>query len=147
MRKILGKLGVAFVLAMSVLFVFGCADANGLHNQNAANVTFVFKNMGESIEGAYAVPGNFNNWDNSEVMVSMKGGSGTTAPVSIATPNIQFTLVKTGEWTRSWYPAVKGNGSDGGVMQNFYIDALDLSAGEITLVIDGSSVPAIPKAE
>ena len=80
----------------------------------------------------------------------MKNGEGTSNPIVISKANIEFTLIETNDagWLRKWYPAVKGNGVDRGTAghpyQNFYIDGLDLSAGEITLIIDGSDLAATP---
>ena len=144
------SLTILSIIACLLLCLFGCADVNGLHNQEAAMVTFVFKNMGEGISGEFTIPGNFNNWDNTEVTVKMNGGNGTSTPLVVTAKNIQFTLVTLNYWGRPWFPAVQGNGSDptaSGAMQNFYIDGLDLTAGEITLVIDGSAAIATPVVE
>lgn len=135
------------IIACLLLCLFGCADVNGLHNQEAAMVTFVFKNFPETVDGEYAIPGNFNNWDNTQSTIKLTAGNGSSTPIVISVSNIQFSLVKVNDWTRSWYPAVAGNGSDAGTMHNFYIDGLDLSAGEITLVIDGSVSPVFPVTE
>ena len=141
------SLTILSIIACLVFGLVGCADVNGLHNQEAAEVTFVFKNMGEDISGEYSIPGNFNNWDNTVATVKLDGGNGSSTPLVISVSNIQFSLVKVNDWGRSWYPAVQGNGSDAGTMHNFYIDGLDLSAGEITLVIDGSAAVATPVVE
>lgn len=135
------------IIACLLLCLFGCADVNGLHNQEAAMVTFVFKNFPETVDGEYTIPGNFNNWDNTQSTIKLTAGNGSSTPIVISASNIQFSLVKVNDWTRSWYPAVEGNGSDAGTMHNFYIDGLDLSAGEITLVIDGSVSPVFPVTE
>lgn len=137
-------------LLLSGLFL-SCANANGLHNQTAADVTFVFKNFAD-ISGDYTIPGNFNDWDYSKSLITMKNGNGTSSPITISKSNIEFTLILTGDssWLRLWYSAgsLEGNGVDRGTAgspyQNFYIDGLDLNAGEITLVIDGSDVTAVP---
>lgn len=135
------------IIACLLLCIFGCADVNGLHNQEAAMVTFVFKNFPETVDGEYTIHGNFNNWDNTKSTIKLTAGNGSSTPIVISVSNIQFSLVKVNDWTRSWYPAVEGNGSDAGTMHNFYIDGLDLSAGEITLVIDGSISPVFPVTE
>ena len=135
------------IIACLLLCIFGCADVNGLHNQEAAMVTFVFKNFPETVDGEYTIPGNFNNWDNTKSTIKLTAENGSSTPIVISVSNIQFSLVKVNDWTRSWYPAVEGNGSDAGTMHNFYIDGLDLSAGEITLVIDGSISPVFPVTE
>lgn len=135
------------IIACLLLCLFGCADVNGLHNQEAAMVTFVFKNFPETVDGEYSIPGNFNNWDNTQSTIKLTAGNGSSTPIVISVSNIQFSLVKVNDWNRVWYPAVEGNGSDQGQMRNFYIDGLDLSAGEITLVIDGSAAVATPVVE
>ena len=135
------------IIACLLLCLFGCADVNGLHNQEAAMVTFVFKNFPETVDGEYTIPGNFNNWDNTQSTIKLTAGNGSSTPIVISASNIQFSLVKVNDWNRVWYPAVEGNGSDAGTMHNFYIDGLDLSAGEITLVIDGSAAVATPVVE
>jgi len=134
-------------LIAGIMTLSSCANADGLHNQMAAEVTFEFVNFPESVNGEYAIPGNFNDWDNTKTVISMKNGNGTSQALTIAEPNIQFTLVKNGEWLRAWDSAVKGNGYDAsqGSYHNFYIDALDLTSGEIVLVIDGSDETAEPK--
>ncbi len=141
------KMKSILLLLACTLLLAGCADVNGLHNQMATEVTFVFKNFPDTVSGQYTIPGNFNNWDNTQTTITMKKGNGTSEPILIAEKSIQFTLVKTGEWLRGWYPEVTGNGSDAGVMRNFYIDNLDLTAGEIVLVIDGSAATATPVVE
>ena len=146
---IFSAVSAALVLAAVLT---GCPSATGLHNQEAAEVTFVFTNFPESIDGNYSIPGNFDGnsstWTKQldDVDVVMKKGEGTSNPITVTTANIQWSLVETGDsaWNRLWYPEVKGNGSDGGAMRNFYIDGLDLSAGEITILIDASSGTAVP---
>lgn len=136
---------VASIFCLGVLSA--CANANGLHNQMASEVTFVFQNFPENVTGEYSIPGNFNDWDNTKTMINMKNGNGTSQTVTISDANIQFTLVKTGEWLRGWNEAVTSNGFDASQNKyhNFYIDALDLSSGEIILVIDGSDETAEPR--
>lgn len=79
----------------------------------------------------------------------MKDGGGTSNKIAVTSSNIQFSLCPVNEWTRPWYQkgVLEGNGSDGGTMQNFYIDGLDLNAGEITLIIDASSGTAVPEVK
>lgn len=139
-RFLFGLLMAGLIAALS-----GCADANGLHNQEAALVTFEFINFPESIDGDYSIPGNFDSWDNATTDVVMSKGSGTSSAIAIGQSNIQFTLVETDSWDRKWFNVgYAGNGADGSSgMRNFYIDGLDLSAGELTIVIDASSVTNI----
>lgn len=135
-----------FVICLASVFAFSsCADADGLHDQNSLLVTFVFKGFGD-ISGSYSIPGNFDDWDNTTADVTIKKGEGTSSAISVTTSNIQFTLVPVNGWTRDWYVAgsVEGNGSDSGAMRNFYIDGLDLNAGETTVLVDISSGTAVP---
>ena len=151
MKEKIKKALTVLILISAALLISACADANGLHNQTAAKITFVFKNFG-SISGDYTIPGNFNSWDNSKSLINMKDGNGQSEPITISNVNIEFTLIQTGDsgWLRPWYSAgvLEGNGVDRGTagnpFQNFYIDALDLNAGEITLIIDGSDLIATP---
>lgn len=151
MKEKIKKALTVLILISAALLISACVDANGLHNQTAAKITFVFKNFG-SISGDYTIPGNFNSWDNSKSLINMKDGNGQSEPITISNVNIEFTLIQTGDsgWLRPWYSAgvLEGNGVDRGTAgnpyQNFYIDALDLNAGEITLIIDGSDLIATP---
>lgn len=151
MKKI-RKLISALLLLLCVAFTLtSCADAEGLHNQTAAKITFEFRNFAD-ISGDYTIPGNFNDWDNSKSLITMKDGNGTSEAITVSNVNIEFTLIQTGDsgWLRPWYTAgvLEGNGVDRGTagnpFQNFYINALDLNAGEITLIIDGADVVATP---
>jgi len=130
----------AVLLIAAGFLLEGCADVNGLHNQEALPVTFQFKNFG-STAGTYAVPGNFNSWDNTNADVVLKDGHGTSEAIYVTDSNIQFSLVPQNEWTRVWYVenSCYGNGMDEGRYQNFYIDGLDLSAGEATIIVDASN--------
>ena len=151
MKKI-RKLISALLLLICVDFTLtSCADAEGLHNQTAAKITFEFRNFAD-ISGDYTIPGNFNDWDNSKSLITMKDGNGISEAITVSNVNIEFTLIQTGDsgWLRPWYTAgvLEGNGVDRGTagnpFQNFYINALDLNAGEITLIIDGADVVATP---
>lgn len=138
------KQNLLLSIAAAILLALGlasCADEDGLHDQNALLVTFEFKGFGDEISGSYAIPGNFDNWDNTTSDVTLTKGSGTSVKIPVTSANIQFSLVPTNAWTRPWYSAgtLEGNGSDAGKMWNFYKDDLPLDAGEITLVVDASS--------
>lgn len=152
-KNMIRTMGTVLCACFLSLFAVSCADVNGLHNQSAAQVTFIFENMGDSISGNYTIPGNFNDWDNSVTLVTLEKGNGTSEAITVSKSNIQFTLIQTGDsgWLRTWYPDVKGNAADTGTAgapyQNFYVDGLDLSAGEITILIDGSTGNAIPKVQ
>ena len=87
------KLFFMLSLLLSGLFL-SCANANGLHNQTAADVTFVFKNFAD-ISGDYTIPGNFNDWDYSKSLITMKNGNGTSSPITISTfvPSVFTTTI------------------------------------------------------
>lgn len=142
------KTALIALLLASPLFFTSCADSTGLHNQHSAQVTFIFQNFSGADDGSYSIPGNFNDWDNTEATITMKNGNGTSSEFTITEADIQFTLVPVGSWTRAWYPTSQGNGNDGtqNKYHNFYIDDLDLDAGEITITIDGSADTATPTA-
>lgn len=142
----------ATLLLMTAAFVFsGCADVNGLHNQKELLVTFQFSGFG-SISGNYSIPGNFDGnqeWDNTNLDVVMKNGSGISSEISVTTADIQWSLVPQNDWTRPWYTAgvSEGNGADGSNgNRNFYIDGLDLNAGEATVIVkmeNGKATPTV----
>ena len=117
MKEKIKKALTVLILISAALLISACADANGLHNQTAAKITFVFKNFG-SISGDYTIPGNFNSWDNSKSLINMKDGNGQSEPITISNVNIEFTLIQTGDsgWLRPWYSAgvLEGNGVDRG---------------------------------
>ena len=151
MKKIRKLISALLLLLCAAFTLTSCADAEGLHNQTAAKITFEFRNFAD-ISGDYTIPGNFNDWDNSKSLITMKDGNGTSEAITVSNVNIEFTLIQTGDsgWLRPWYTAgvLEGNGVDRGTagnpFQNFYINALDLNAGEITLIIDGADVVATP---
>ncbi|MCR4743121.1 MAG: hypothetical protein K5866_09670 [Treponema sp.] len=149
-KNIFKTIKSAFILLLFTSpFIFAsCADSTGLHNQHSAQVTFIFQNFTSAEDGSYSIPGNFNDWDNTESTITMKNGSGSSSSFTITESNIQFTLVPVNSWTRSWYPSVKGNGNDGtqNKYHNFYIDGLDLDQKEITITINGNADSSIPEA-
>ncbi|WP_191014588.1 hypothetical protein [Treponema zioleckii] len=147
----LGMAMFAMILSLSMIFALvSCADENGLHDQNALLVTMKFTGFG-SVSGNYSIPGNFDgtgSWDNTNVDVVLKDGEGTSNQIAVTVSNIQFSLCPVNSWDRPWNDnGINGNGSSDGKMQNFYIDGLDLGAGEVTLVIDASSGTAVPVVE
>lgn len=146
MKQIRYFVTVVFSIFCAALF-FSCADANGLHDQNALVVTFKVVNFGSGVNGSFAIAGDFNGdetWevDNSAAVISLKGGDGVASQTYPVTSTwIKFTVCAAGDsaWSRAaWFPAVKGNAAEGDNYWNFYIGDLDLSAGEATIVIDGS---------
>lgn len=131
----------ALFLCLASLFTFSsCADSDDLHDMDALLVIFQFKNFG-SASGEYAIPGNFDNWDNTTSDVTLSNGAGTSKKIAVTTANIQFSLVPTGTWERDWFEVGKvyGNGTDAGKLQNFYINGLDLDATSVTIVVDASN--------
>lgn len=150
MKKIRNTILTIIGLGLTALLCTGCPDVDGLHNQPELLVTFEFSGFGD-ISGEYAIPGNFDgntNWtkgvDDTDIV--MKNGSGTSNEIFVTTANIQFSLCPKGDWSRPWYKAGEreGNGSDGGTMQNFYIDKLDLSAGTATVIVKMENGTATP---
>jgi hypothetical protein len=131
----------ALLCAVSILA--GCADATGLHNLKSSQVTFVFKNFTAAEDGDYSLPGSYQEtqWDNTETMIALKGGAGTSSAQTVGTTYITFTLVKTGSWTRAWYPSVTGNAADGSIYQNFYADSIPMGK-DVTITVDGGTSPA-----
>ncbi|MBQ7159005.1 MAG: hypothetical protein IJS09_06255 [Treponema sp.] len=148
------KIIKGFLIASLCIFglcLGGCADATGLHNQNALQVTFKFINFAEALsDGDYSIAGDFNGdniWEatNAAKNISIKNGTGTSSTVySVTSTWIKCSLVKTNDsaWTRPWYPTIKGNvvdeGTAGTPQQNFYLGGIDVNAGEAVIVIDGS---------
>lgn len=145
-----------YLFAISLLFA-SCPNPLGLHNQQAAQVVFVFQNFPESVDGDYSIPGHFSGSGDSwevgidETTIKMSKGFGESSPITCSNANIQFSLVKTGDaaWNRAWYQAgvFEGNGADKGKFYNFYIDGINLSAGEIRIILDGSVSPVVPVEE
>jgi len=142
----------ALVTAAGLSFT-GCPDVNGLHNQQAATLTIVFTNFPDSVTGDYSIPGDFNgdeDWENGidNIDIVMKNGEGTSNQFSVTASWVKFSLVKTNDtsWLRGWASEVSGNAADNGKYVNFWSD-VDLTAGEITLTVDGSSGTAVVTAE
>lgn len=146
-----------FVVFFALFFFVACPNPLGLHNQQAAQVVFVFQNFPEDVDGDYAIPGHFtgsgNAWEVGidTTMIKMTKGNGESDPITCSNANIQFSLVKTGDaaWNRGWYKAgvLEGNGADKGKYYNFYIDGINLAAGEIRILVDGSISPVVPVEE
>ena len=135
-------------LTVSALFT-GCPSADGLHNQPALMVKFEFTGFG-NISGNYSIPGSFdgdaNNWTKkiADVDVVMKDGSGISNPIPVISTWIEFSLCPTGgDWERPWHTedGIDGNAVDrnSGIKQNIYYTGLNLTAGEVTLLVDASS--------
>jgi hypothetical protein len=138
------SMGLGIVVALCLSFS-GCADSSGLHNQEASRVSFVLKNI-PAPDGSYALPGEYQDsqWDNATAAVELKGGKGSSSAMDIAKSSFTFSLVPVGEWTRPWYPEMKGNAYDynsGGKQWNFSIAGLPLGR-DVTVTIDGGASPA-----
>ena len=150
---ILTAIEVAGILLISFFFAMNfssCADANGLHNQEAAQLTFVFTNFPVE-DGSYSIPGDHNLWDNGSENITIKDGEGKSSSVKVTSSSIEFTLVKKDNWTRPWAKAdggtIEGKGRIGkDSKRNFLIEDLDLSS-EITVTIDGSTPVATVSAK
>ena len=137
---------LAFVASLAfAISLSSCADANGLHDQDAVKLTIKFINFDGADDGKYALPGDFNgdgSWENSNTNadIELKDGAGTSSRTfSLSATWMKFTLVKVGSWSRSWVSdELEGNLEDEGKKQNFSKWNIDLSASEMTLVVDGS---------
>lgn len=150
MKKLIRIISMLFCAVALGLFVTGCADANGLHNQESSDVTIVFTNFTAASDGEYTLPGDYttgtgNTWTgNTTTMLTIKDGEGSISTPIVATASeLYFTLVKTGSWVRQWYPTVKANLLDhttSDSYQNFYVS---ITMGtDVTITIDGSTSPA-----
>lgn len=134
------------LILITILFtIFSCADPNGLHNQEAAQVTFVFENI-PTIDGGYSLPGDYqvSEWDNTNIDLDIKSEAGSSKIVTITKSTIEFSLVPVESWDRPWYPIMKSNHYDygsGGKQWNFQVIGLPLGQ-DVTIKIDGSSTPA-----
>lgn len=146
--KILFVLGL---LSFMVIFgLFSCADADGLHNQEAATVTFVFTNFPVE-DGSYSIPGEHNNWDNTSESVTIKGGEGTSSSVTVTSSSIEFTLVKKDNWLRPWSKkdggTINGAGKEGAdYYKNFLAEGITLGS-PVKITIDGSTDTATVTVE
>ena len=130
---------------MTILFLAGCADPNGLHNQKQSLVTFELVNFPLS-DGDYCVSGNWQgtNWDNSRVNITMKNGKGISVEQSIKSSYVKFTIVPVGTWGRPWFPATMGNAPDetqNNILWNFEVQGIPMDS-QLTITIDGGKKPA-----
>ena len=150
-----GKI-LSFGVVLSFMMIFGlfsCADADGLHNQEAATVTFVFTNFPVE-DGSYSIPGEHNNWDNTSESVTIKGGEGTSSSVTVTSSSIEFTLVKKDNWLRPWSKkdgtrddTINGAGREGAdYYKNFLAEGITLGS-PVKVTIDGSTDTATVTVE
>ena len=135
---------------MMIFGLFSCADADGLHNQEAATVTFVFTNFPVE-DGSYSIPGEHNNWDNTSESVTIKGGEGTSSSVTVTSSSIEFTLVKKDNWLRPWSKkdggTINGAGKEGAdYYRNFLAEGITLGS-PVKITIDGSTDTATVTVE
>ena len=147
MKKIIIIFGMLICSLLFVVTFTGCAAADGLHNQEASNVTFTVRNFTAAVDGSYSIPGNYNNWDNTSAMLSLKSGEGKTEAQTVTNSFVKFTLVMPESWTRTWYPTVNGNSVDetSNTYVNFYAD---ITLGtDVSIIIDGSTSPATVTVE
>ena len=138
-----------FISLISIFAFASCADADGLHDQMALMVTFSFSGLGDSASGEYYVRGEFEDWKGSTTYsVSLSKGEGsTTTKAPVTKTAMKFTLCKNDtKWSRPWYVAseVEGNQADentsGTPYWNFYIENLDLNAGEVTISVSSENL-------
>lgn len=125
MKKTLGIL-----LAAVVMMAFtSCGDT--LHNTPAAYVTLSVKNMDKLAKIADGTELVFTGdlfsaggWDTSKRVFTVTGGAGayTDSTVGmIITSTFNISVCSKGNYTRPWYPAVKGNADDYGKLQNIKV--------------------------
>ncbi|MDR2070828.1 MAG: hypothetical protein LBP81_05375 [Treponema sp.] len=127
-------------------FLFSrCADPAGLHNQKMSQMTFELVNF-PLPDGDYCIPGDYQgtDWDNSKTIITLKNGNGVSSVQNLKKSSVKFTVVQSGAWTRSWYPATQGNAPDetqNNIYWNFTADGIPEDS-EVTIVVDGSRKPA-----
>ncbi|MDR1467861.1 MAG: hypothetical protein LBT00_01060 [Spirochaetaceae bacterium] len=127
------------------LFLAGCADPQGLHNQKQTLVTFELVNFPLG-DGDYCVSGDWQgtNWDNSKANITLKDRAGVSAVQSVKSSDVKFSVVPVGSWGRPWYPLTQGNTPDesqNNTPWNFLVQGIPMDA-EITIVVDGGAKPA-----
>jgi hypothetical protein len=157
MRKLIRIASALICVFMLGFFATGCADANGLHNQEASYITIKFTNFKAAKDGTYSVPGGFINKDDwsrsdyvyTDTMITLKEGEGTTTVVQkCILKEFDFSLVSVGSWQRSWYPTVKGNAYDPSTSKYWNFGVWASGCGAVTLgvdatiIVDGSTSPA-----
>ncbi|MDR1787659.1 MAG: fibronectin type III domain-containing protein [Treponema sp.] len=139
MKKILFSAAAA---AIAVLLA-ACPDANGLHNKKSTVVLFQFRNF-PAADGEYAIPGDYNGWDNTATQITITAGEGVSLPVTLTVDEFKFSLVPVNDWSRPWYPAAAGNAADGDVMQNFWVGGIPADTS-LRIVCDGQDNPVTPE--
>ncbi|MBP5284085.1 MAG: hypothetical protein J6Y93_05415 [Treponema sp.] len=141
----------SLLAALTVMLVCsGCADVNGLHNQEAATVTFVFTNFPVA-DGSYSIPGDHNNWDNTAENITIKNGEGISSSITVTSVSDEFSLVKKNAWLRSWSKTdggtIDGAGREGrDYARNFLAEGITLGS-DVTVTIDGSTDTATVTVE
>ncbi len=150
MKKNILKLSAALLFAAFSLIATGCPNANGLHNQEAATVSFVFTNF-PADDGSYSIPGDYNDWDNTTKNITIKDGEGKSETVSVTTTSVEFSLVKAKSWLRTWSKrdggTIYGAGREGtDYYVNFLAEGITLGS-EVTITIDGSTETATVTVE
>ncbi|MBQ6056296.1 MAG: hypothetical protein IJL34_01355 [Treponema sp.] len=150
MKKFFIKALFIAAVCSAVFFVAGCADANGLHNQEAATVVFEFTDF-PAADGVYAIPGEHNSWDNTVSLVTLKDGSGTSSSVKITSTSLEFSLTKVDSWLRLWSKkdggSINGAGREGAdYYRNFLAEGIELGS-DVKIIIDGSTETATVTVE
>lgn len=145
MKKLL-TISAALLCSLALtLTATSCADANGLHNQESSEVTFVFTNFKTAEDGDYSLPGDYSSttWDNTVTQVAIKDGEGTATPVTMCSTSTTFTLVKPNSWSRAWCTGTcyaNAWDNDSASYCNFYVDGIPMGT-TATVTIDGSTTP------
>lgn len=150
------KFGMTLFATLTCLFLAvvlsSCADANGLHNQEAATITFVFTNFPVE-NGTYAIPGDYSSptWDNTVELVTITNGEGTSSALKCTSSSTEFSLTKKDSWLRPWSKkdggTINGAGREGAdYYRNFLAEGITLGA-EVRIIIDGSTSTATVTVE
>jgi len=146
MKRMIFMKGLVFTALFALaLTLTSCADVSGLHNQQAAKVTFKFVNFPVE-DGAYSIPGSHNSWNNKAENITIKDGTGTASAVNVTTSSVEFTLVKKDNWLRPWAKPdggkINGAGREGAdYYRNLLAEGIPLGM-DVTVTVDGSSATA-----
>ena len=139
------------LLMISALFAFGlvsCADEDGLHDQNALVVKFEISGLGDDVSGSYFVTGEFDDWKQN-YPVTLSKGAGSVEGIPLTITSMKFSVCDE-NWGRAWYPTLEGNQADensSGKYWNFYIEGLELGAGEATIAISSDNLDSNGRIE
>ena len=144
-RNFLLALVLPFCLAMTLT---SCADEDGLHDQNALVVKFEISGLGDDVSGSYFVTGEFDGWKQN-YPVTLSKGAGSVEGIPLTITSMKFSVCDK-NWGRAWYPTLEGNQADensSGKYWNFYIEGLELGAGDATIAISSDNLDSNGRIE